>query len=143
MWLDHAFREFLTSEVLKKVDLNKCDAYIKLAIEAAMQNLCSKTTPIQLLSDMFDILTLDQCETLFSTIERNIALWKSEEFFAHIRNNLLRICNGLYFTLLLLLWIASFWNSSFFRSPSKTVSISKYGILWKNSSISGQILSRF
>lgn len=95
MWLDHAFREYLTSEVLRKVDLDKCDAYIQLAINAATHNLCSKTTPIQLLSDMFDIITLDQCETLFPTIERNIVLWKSDDFFQSIRNNLLRICNGL------------------------------------------------
>ena len=77
------------------VDLRACDTYIELSIKAATSNLCSKTIPIQLLSDMFDVITLDQCERLFSTIERNIILWKSEEFFTPIRNNLLRICNGL------------------------------------------------
>ena len=96
MWLDHAFRHFLTSDVMaaSNVDLKSCDTYIELSIKAATNNLCSKTTPIQILSDMFDIITLDQCETLFSSIERNIILWKSEEFFTPIRNNLLRICNG-------------------------------------------------
>ena len=77
------------------VDLKACDTYIELSIKAATGNLCSKTIPIQLLSDLFDVITLDQCEKLFSTIERNIILWKSEEFFTPIRNNLLRICNGL------------------------------------------------
>ena len=96
MWLDHAFRHFLTSDVMVSgVDLKNCDIYIELSIKAAIFNLCSKTIPIQLLSDMFDVITLDQCEKLFSTIERNIVLWKSEEFFTPIRNNLLRICNGL------------------------------------------------
>lgn len=96
MWLDHAFRHFLTSDVMVSgVDLKNCDTYIELSIKAAIFNLCSKTIPIQLLSDMFDVITLDQCEKLFSTIERNIVLWKSEEFFTPIRNNLLRICNDL------------------------------------------------
>ena len=104
MWLDHAFRHFLTSDVMVSgVDLKNCDTYIELSIKAAIFNLCSKTIPIQLLSDMFDVITLDQCEKLFSTIERNIVLWKSEEFFTPIRNNLLRICNGLY------------WHSFHFR----------------------------
>jgi len=96
MWLDHAFREYLTFEVMKgnEVDLDKCDKYIEVAIKAAKDDYCSKTLPIQLLSDMFDIITLDQCESLFSSIERNIILWKSEEFFTPVRNNLLRICNG-------------------------------------------------
>ena len=96
LWLDHAFRHFLTSDVMgTTVDLKACDTYIELSIKAATGNLCSKTIPIQLLSDLFDVITLDQCEKLFSTIERNIILWKSEEFFTPIRNNLLRICNGL------------------------------------------------
>ena len=96
MWLNQAFREFLTSEIMKSSDMQKCDKYIELSIQAAQRNLCSKIIPITLLSDMFDIVTLDQCETLFATIERNIQLWKSEEFFTPIRNNLLRICNGVF-----------------------------------------------
>ena len=94
IWLDHAFREYLTKEIMKKVDLKKCDKYIELSINAATQNLCNKTTPIQVLSDMFDIITLAQCEVLFGTIEKNIAVWKSADFFPSIKNNLLRICNG-------------------------------------------------
>ena len=75
-------------------DLTKCERYVKLSIKAANKDLCSKTLPIQLLSDTFDIITLDECDSLFSTVETNITLWKSEEFFTPIRNNLLRICNG-------------------------------------------------
>lgn len=97
MWVDHAFRNFLTTEIMNTdlADLKKCDKYVKLSIKAAKQDLCSKTIPIQLLSDMFDIITLEQCDSLFPTVETNITLWKSEEFFTPIRNNLLRICNGL------------------------------------------------
>ena len=79
---------------MKPVDIEQCGTYIELSIQAATKNYCNKTTPIQLLSDMFDMITLNQCESLFGTIEKNIALWKSEEFFTPIRNNLLRICNG-------------------------------------------------
>ena len=98
VWLDHAFREHMTNEVLRPeaVDLYACGKYVELTIKAAEEDICSKTLPIQILSDMFDIITLEQCETLFSTIERNITLWKSEEFFTPVRNNLLRICNGNY-----------------------------------------------
>ena len=100
MWLDQAFREYLTGETMRvqtaSSDIDKFDKYIELSIQAAQRNLCSKVTPITLLSDMCDIITLDQCETLFATIERNIQLWKSEEFFTPIRNNLLRICNGAF-----------------------------------------------
>ena len=100
VWLDQAFREYLTNEILlpqhghENISLEKCDKYVELTIKAAQEDICSKTLPIQILSDMFDIITLEQCESLFSTIERNISLWKNEEFFTPVRNNLLRICNG-------------------------------------------------
>jgi len=101
VWLDQAFREYLTNEILlpqhghENISLEKCDKYVELTIKAAQEDICSKTLPIQILSDMFDIITLEQCESLFSTIERNISLWKNEEFFTPVRNNLLRICNDL------------------------------------------------
>ena len=101
VWLDHAFREHMTKEVVRPEDINldACDKYVELTIKAAVEDICSKTLPITILSDMFDILTLEQCEALFSSIERNITLWKSEEFFTPVRNNLLRICNGNYYKL--------------------------------------------
>ena len=154
MWLDHAFRHFLTSDVMaaSNVDMKSCDTYIELSIKAATNNLCSKTTPIQILSDMFDIITLDQCETLFSSIERNIILWKSEEFFTPIRNNLLRICNGSCWMLtcffesfgclsLLLTWKNLHINV--FRPVAKTFKISKHSILWPDTAVPCQIFPGF
>ena len=97
VWLDHAFREYQTTDIITPpddVDLDKCDKYVELTIKATKEDLCSKTLPIQILSDLFDVITLEQCERMFGTIERNITVWKSDEFFGSVKNNILRICNG-------------------------------------------------
>ena len=44
---------------------------------------------------MFDILTLNNCEQLFRTVEQEVATWREPLFFASGKNNLLRICNDL------------------------------------------------
>ncbi len=95
--LDQSFREFLVKDVVdrkKDVILKNCDAIFELSILAAKADLVSKLLPIQLISDIFDMLTLEQCEALFECIERNVGLWKSADFFTPIKNNLLRLCNG-------------------------------------------------
>ena len=40
--------------------------------QAARRALCSAGTPITLLSDMFDLLTLESCEELFKTVEQEV-----------------------------------------------------------------------
>ena len=40
--------------------------------QAARKALCSSGTPITLLSDMFDLLTLESCEELFKTVEQEV-----------------------------------------------------------------------
>lgn len=47
------------------------------------------------MSDVFDTVTLDQCECLFSYVESNVSVWKESWFFAACKNNLLRMCNDL------------------------------------------------
>ena len=42
--------------------------------QAARKALCSSGTPITLLSDMFDLLTLESCEELFKTVEQEVNL---------------------------------------------------------------------
>ena len=42
--------------------------------QAARKALCSSGTPITLLSDMFDLLTLESCEELFKTVEQEVIL---------------------------------------------------------------------
>ena len=56
--------------------------------------MSSPTLPILLLSDLFDLLPLSHCHTLFECVEENVDTWKDELFFVAVRNYLLRICNG-------------------------------------------------
>ncbi|XP_034250711.1 THO complex subunit 1 isoform X2 [Thrips palmi] len=51
--------------------------------------------PVVLLGDVFDALTLQQCECLFAYVEENVTMWKEELFFTPCKNNLLRMCNDL------------------------------------------------
>jgi len=98
--LDQIFREFLTRSLLppgsSSPDIKACQRFIvHFAIQAARKGFCSPGTPIQVLSDMFDILTLAHCETLFRTVELEVTTWRETVFFTSCKNNLLRICNDL------------------------------------------------
>jgi len=98
--LDQIFREFLTTDLLPpgtpNPDVSACRRFItQFAIQAARKTYCSPGTPIQVLSDMFDLLTLASCEELFKTVEQEVATWRENVFFASCKNNLLRICNDL------------------------------------------------
>lgn len=44
---------------------------------------------------MFDAMTLDHCEELFTYVENNVDNWKEDLFFTACKNNLLRMCNDL------------------------------------------------
>jgi len=57
--------------------------------------MVTSTMPIVLLGDIFDAVTLDQCELMFTYVENNVLIWKEECFFAACKNNLLRMCNDL------------------------------------------------
>ena len=57
--------------------------------------ICSDNLPIILLSDMFDIISLQDCEKLFYCVEENIDVWKEPAFFQAVKNHILRICNGM------------------------------------------------
>ena len=56
--------------------------------------MCNATMPVVLLGDLFDALTLDQCEILFAFVENGVNIWKEACFFSACKNNLLRMCNG-------------------------------------------------
>lgn len=47
------------------------------------------------MGDIFDAVTLDQCEQLFTYVEDNVAVWREDWIFAACKNNLLRMCNDL------------------------------------------------
>lgn len=97
--LDQIFREFLTRYILppgSPQDVASCQRFIvQFAIQTARKGFCSPGQPIILLSDMFDVLTLANCETLFKTVEKEVSTWRETVFFMSCKNNLLRICNDL------------------------------------------------
>ncbi|KAK0161819.1 hypothetical protein PV327_008231 [Microctonus hyperodae] len=71
------------------------ESYITITIELCRKDLATASLPVMLLSDIFDAMTLDKCETLFTFVENNVAVWKEDLFFSACKNNLLRMCNDL------------------------------------------------
>ena len=99
--LDQSFRDCLTNGYLCKsaknaeLDLKKCSFLLDLSIKGVKQDFLSPTLPILYMSDVFDVLTLDDCEEFFSCVEDNVAVWKEPSLFTSIKNSILRICNDL------------------------------------------------
>uniref|UniRef100_A0A914H4G3 THO complex subunit 1 n=1 Tax=Globodera rostochiensis TaxID=31243 RepID=A0A914H4G3_GLORO len=71
------------------------NAFVKFVIDAAKQEICSKTITIQVLQDIFDVSTVNCCERLFEIVEDNIDTWKTAFFFDSCKNLVLRMCNDL------------------------------------------------
>jgi len=98
--LDQVFREFLTKNLVEQqssgLDVGVCQKFVaQYAIKAARKGYCNPGTAIQVLTDLFDVLTLANCEILFKTVEKEVATWREPLFFTSGKNNLLRICNDL------------------------------------------------
>ena len=98
--LETTFRSFLTDHLINESklgspDLSRCQDFVSFGIQASRVGLCSPTLPILLLTDLFDLLTLDHSQVLFSSVEDNVKIWKEEQFFGIVKNHLLRICNDL------------------------------------------------
>lgn len=91
--LDQAFRDVLLTEEIRNTE--KVEQLISLSIEACRHDIATSTIPVVLMSDVFDTVTLDQCERLFTYVESNVSIWKENWFFAACKNNLLRMCNDL------------------------------------------------
>ncbi|KAJ8306121.1 hypothetical protein KUTeg_016666 [Tegillarca granosa] len=78
-------KKLVTDQTLRDYTLNledvqDCSVYKKItsfAIKLAKSDLCATSVPILLLSDIFDVITLDQCEDLFNLVEENLSTWKS------------------------------------------------------------------
>lgn len=56
--------------------------------------MCTAIMPVVILSDMFDVTTMDICEKMFDHVESNVNVLKEPQFFMACKNNLLRMCNG-------------------------------------------------
>lgn len=91
--VDQSFRDILLEELVG--DILKIEILINFSVECGRKNYATATIPVVLLGDAFDIMTLDQCEEMFSYVEKNVSVWKEECFFSACKNNLLRMCNDL------------------------------------------------
>lgn len=68
---------------------------IEVSIALAKLDLTSPYAPVVLLVDVFDVKTLDLCESLFGYVENNVSVFKEDHFFTPCKNHLLRMCNDL------------------------------------------------
>lgn len=94
--LDQSFRNVLISHIIKdKLNIPMAEKFISYSVMACRNDIVSTTMPVVLLGDIFDAVTLDQCELMFSFVENNVSVWKEDLFFAPCKNNLLRMCNDL------------------------------------------------
>ncbi|XP_051944425.1 THO complex subunit 1 [Hippocampus zosterae] len=94
--LDQAFRGVLGEQIVDQA--SSCEDYLSLiymSIDAVTEGVCSATTPFVLLGDVLDSLPLDQCDNIFTFVEKNVSTWKSNSFYTAGKNYLLRMCNDL------------------------------------------------
>ncbi|PFX17743.1 THO complex subunit 1 [Stylophora pistillata] len=93
--VDQVFRDLVKDSVLKGGDMERCELLIKLVIKSALQGYCSLNLVFIVLSDVFDCITLENCDPLFSFVEEKVSTWTMPLFFSAGKNLLLRMCNGL------------------------------------------------
>lgn len=93
--LDQAFRDIILEMLEHQVDVTELQRFVKFCIQTCRKGLTTPTMPVVLLGDVFDALTLDTCEQMFTFVENEVNVWKEELFFISCKNNLLRMCNDL------------------------------------------------
>eukprot|EP00062_Callorhinchus_milii_P015532 gi/632965882/ref/XP_007899112.1/ PREDICTED: THO complex subunit 1 isoform X2 [Callorhinchus milii] len=93
--LDQAFRGILEEKILDRGNCEDFLSVISLSISGVTEGVCSATTPFILLGDVLDCLPLDQCDKIFTFVEKNVGTWKSASFYSAGKNYLLRMCNDL------------------------------------------------
>ncbi|KAM6457322.1 THO complex subunit 1 isoform 2-T2 [Liasis olivaceus] len=93
--LDQAFRVALEEEIINKASCENVLAIISLVINGVIEGICTASTPFVLLGDVLDCLPLDQCDKIFTFVEKNVTTWKSNTFYSAGKNYLLRMCNDL------------------------------------------------
>ncbi|CAH0584087.1 unnamed protein product [Chrysodeixis includens] len=91
--MDQAFRDKLLELLIE--DPDTLENFVSFCIESCRRQMVTPTMPVVLLGDIFDALTLNKCEKLFSYVENGVNIWKEELFFVACKNNLLRMCNDL------------------------------------------------
>ncbi|XP_033010893.1 THO complex subunit 1 [Lacerta agilis] len=93
--LDQAFRVALEEEIINQASCENVLAIISLVINGVTEGICTASTPFVLLGDVLDCLPLDQCDKIFTFVEKNVTTWKSNTFYSAGKNYLLRMCNDL------------------------------------------------
>lgn len=95
--IDQALRDTLLSILTENATggVNLLETYITFCIKLCRKDLATASMPVMILGDIFDSMTLDKCEQLFTFVENNVVVWKEELFFSACKNNLLRMCNDL------------------------------------------------
>lgn len=91
--MDQAFRDKLLE--LLSAEADSLESLVSFCIESCRRQMVTPTMPVVLLGDIFDALTLNKCETMFTYVENGVNIWKEELFFGACKNNLLRMCNDL------------------------------------------------
>ena len=98
---DQAFKECLQRVMLANSKggddpgLQQVISLVKFAISCAEKSICTSSTPVLILSDALEMLTIDRCRELFNFVEESVPVWISDLFFASCKNHLLRMCNDI------------------------------------------------
>ncbi|XP_042229882.1 THO complex subunit 1-like isoform X2 [Homarus americanus] len=95
--VEAAIRNYVTKKVIdgEATQLATVTAITTVCIELVRHELSLPTLPVLVLTDCFDMLTIKQCELLFSFVESNVGVWKEDTFFAPCKTSVLRMCNDL------------------------------------------------
>lgn len=94
--LDQVLRCYVLDIVLSKPSnlYDVCNMWTSFTIDLVRNEMCTAIMPVVILSDMFDVTTMDVCEKMFDHVESNVNVLKEPQFFMACKNNLLRMCNG-------------------------------------------------
>lgn len=93
--LDQALRDFGLELLEGDCEIHILKDFVKLSIIICRKEMATPTIPVMLLADIFDALTLEMCEDMFTFVEEEVNVWKEDLFFTSCKNNLLRMCNDL------------------------------------------------
>ncbi|XP_067033610.1 THO complex subunit 1-like isoform X1 [Acropora muricata] len=93
--VDQVFRDLVKEDVLTAKNMERCKFLISLVTKSAIDGHCSPNLVFILLSDVFDCITLEQCDPLFTFVEERVSIWTMPLFFSAGKNLLLRMCNDL------------------------------------------------
>ncbi|EUB62534.1 THO complex subunit [Echinococcus granulosus] len=93
--MDLAFRERTLSLLSGSDSMVEVRALLRLAASAAVESICSASTPFLLFADLVNTKSIAEAEANFHFLEETIKALKDASLFGSGRNTLLRMCNDL------------------------------------------------